>query len=135
MAKTKRVKKYYKVVVMMDFKKPISFNKINKANLIISEALENLEFDYYGSIKIWGGSYPVIGYPTDYLYIVFGIEESFAKKNMFYNRRFAPEKYLGYYLSRIARKLKKSDRYFAKTLGPSVFQYYFREGKHEIEGV
>ena len=126
MAKAKRRKKYHKVSIVMELKKPInSFKKIDKANRIISEALEEMTIDYEGSIIVSERSIPMIGYPTDYLYIELEIEESFAKKNMFFNRRFAPEKYLGFYLSRIARKLKKSDRYFAKTLGASVFSYTF----------
>lgn len=58
--------------------------------------------------------------------IAFYIDEDFAKEHLYFDRMFAPEKYLGFYLSRVARRLKKSNKRLAKYFyKPGMFSYRF----------
>lgn len=62
------------------------------------------------------------------IFIAMRINNDFAKENLYFNGKFAPERYLGFYLSRVSRRLKKSDKRLAKYFfKPGMFSYKFKE--------
>ena len=60
------------------------------------------------------------------IFIAICIDEDFAKENLYSNEKFAPERYLGFYLSRVSRRLKKSNKRLAKYFfKPGMFTYAY----------
>lgn len=87
------------------------------------------------SVSSINKDYPEIEFPIIKPYLSVGkifiaicINKDFAKENLYFNGKFAPERYLGFYLSRVSRRLKKSDKRLAKHFfKPGMFTYKFKE--------
>lgn len=115
------------VVVEMTLKKPISrYRYLNCLTMsrIARYAIYSIQDDYPEIV-------------VDDITVAFGvsktidirllIDRDFAAKHMSINGCFEPASFLGYYLSRVARKLKKTNkclnRYYGNT---GMFNYEFR---------
>lgn len=60
------------------------------------------------------------------IFVAICIDKDFAKENLYFNGKFAPERYLGFYLSRVSRRLKKSNKRLAKYFfKPGMFTYAY----------
>ena len=60
------------------------------------------------------------------IFMAIRVDKDFAKENLYFNGKFAPESYLGFYLSRVSRRLKKSNKRLAKHFfKPGMFTYKY----------
>lgn len=107
----------------MRFKKPIRPGKEAVIFNAMRESFIKLEYDYIPDIETEIRS-PLI---SNYAYIgTIYVTKKFARDHLYFNRKFAPEKYLGFYLSRLARNLHKKDKYFATKFNyGGMFTYEF----------
>lgn len=112
--------KDYVVRIIMECKKEITPKKFLVFNNEVHAAMDELQDVYEGKITVYDGPDASI---TGRVYIMLEIDPEFAKKNLYFNRRFAPDKYLGFYMSRIARKLRKKYKYFETRFDYGMFTY------------
>lgn len=112
--------------VRMTLKKPFP---INKNSLVISKRVKNIILsieDDYPEIHV--NNMSIAFRVSDTIDCEFTIDPKFAKENMYHDGKFNPERYMGSYLSRVARRmLKMSDqkwlaRYFWE---PGMFDYEY----------
>ena len=120
---SRRSRRYYApITVVMKFKKPVSKHDANLTTHYIDKALGDLEKAYPQDIinKGWffSSSHRII-------YVSLYVSQSFFEERLTYGDWWAPEKYLGYYLSRIARRIRKSDRFFEKYFKDGMFSYRY----------
>ena len=122
----KRTSEPIELHVKMTLKKPFP---INKNSLVINKRVKNIILsieDDYPEIHV--NNMSIAFRVSDTIDCEFTIDPKFAKKNMYYNGKFNPERYMGAYLSRVARRmLKMSDqkwlaRYFWE---PGMFAYEY----------
>ena len=107
----------------MKFKKPIKTGKEAVIFNAVRESFVKLEHDYMPNIE----TEMIHGMFDNYVFTgTIYVTKKFAKKNLYFNRKFSPEKYLGFYLSRLARNLRKKDKYFATKFNHGgMFTYEF----------
>ena len=116
----KKTKDNYVVHVIMKCKKEMTPKKFLVFNNEVHNVMDELQNAYEGEITVYDGPDATA---TGCVYIVLEIDPEFARKNLYFNRKFAPEKYLGFYMSRVARKLRKKYRYFATRYQYGMFTY------------
>ncbi len=113
------------VCFTMKFKKPIKPGKEAVIFNAMRESFVKLEHDYIPDIETeihHGIFYINHNMCTGVIYVT----KKFAKDHLYFNRKFSPEKYLGFYLSRLARNLRKKDKYFATKFNcGGMFTYEF----------
>lgn len=113
------------VLVSMTLKKPMSqfFNRRSMSR-IAHYAILSIQDDYP---EIVVDDVTVAFGVSDTIDIKLLVDRDFAAKYMSINGCFEPASFLGYYLSRVARKLKKTskclNRYYGNT---GMFDYKFR---------
>lgn len=108
----------------MKSKKPIKPSKEAVVFNAMRESFIKLERDYISDIEV--EIYHWNALPDEYVCTgVIYVTKKFAKDHLYFNRKFAPEKYLGFYLSRLARTLRKKDKYFATKFNYGMFTYEF----------
>lgn len=112
--------KDYVVRIIMECKKEITPKKFLVFNNEVHAAMDELQDAYEGKITVYDGPDTSI---NGGVYIMLDIDPEFAKKNLYFNRKFAPDKYLGFYMSRIARKLRKKYKYFEMRFDYGMFTY------------
>jgi hypothetical protein len=109
----------------MRSKKPIKPGKEAVIFNAMRESFIKLEHDYIPDIEVEIHHCSTLpdGYAcTGAIYVT----KEFARDHLFFNRKFSPEKYLGFYLSRLARNLRKKDKYFATKFNyGGMFTYEF----------
>ena len=110
---------------VMKSKKPIKAGKEIVIFNAMRESFVKLEHDYVPDIEVEIHHCNALsdGYVcTGVIYVT----KKFTKDHLYFNRKFAPEKYLGFYLSRLARNLRKKDKYFATKFNHGgMFTYDF----------
>jgi hypothetical protein len=116
----KKTKENYVVRVVMKCKKEITPKKFLVFNDEVHKVMDELQDAYEGKITVYDGPNASV---TGYVYVMLEIDPEFAKKNLYFNRKFAPDKYLGFYMSRVARKLRKKYRYFETHFDYGMFKY------------
>lgn len=116
----KKTKENYVVRVIMECKKEITPAKFLIFDREIHNAMNELQITYEGSISVYDGPKSSV---DGCVYMILEIDPAFAKKNLYFNRKFAPDKYLGFYMSRAARKLRKKYRYFETHFNYGMFNY------------
>lgn len=125
---SRRSEKYYlTITVVMKFKKPVCIYPSSRAEVestatYIDKALADLAKDYPEDIVVKGWFFSAT---RQVLYVFLNVSRDFAKKNLKYGDYWAPEKYLGRYLSRIARRIRNSDRHFEKYFKDGMFKYSY----------
>lgn len=109
----------------MKSKKPIKPGKEAVVFNAMRESFIKLEHDYIPDIEV--EIYHSNALPDGYVCTgVIYVTKKFAKDHLYFNRKFSPEKYLGFYLSRLARNLCKKDKYFATKFNHGgMFTYEF----------
>ena len=109
----------------MKSKKPIKPGKDAVIFNAMRESFIKLEDDYVPGIEVEIDHCKVL--PDEYVCSgVIYVTKKFAKDHLYFNRKFSPEKYLGFYLSRLARNLRKKDKYFATKFNHGgMFTYEF----------
>lgn len=113
---------YTKIIVCMKFKKPVKRAKEVTVISALGKSCAGLTDKYTpGMCTDVCGYYPEFNEISVTLYV----KKSFAMKHFRYDNQWAPEKYLGYYLSRVARKLRKADEYFERRFDTGMFEYEF----------
>lgn len=114
---------YASITVVMKFKKPVNIHDLRPLTPYIDKALADLAKDYPDDIIIdgWFFSPNRLGL----LYVTLSVSRDFVRENLGYGDWWAPEKYLGYYLSRIARRIRKSDPSFAKRFKDGMFKHHY----------
>ena len=116
------IKGYYvSITAVMKFKKPVCGRDADNL-AIIDKALADLEKDYPQDIMVDTWFFSRSG---RVLYVFLSVSRDFAKEHLKCGDYWAPEKYLGYYLSRVARRLRNSDRYFEKCFKDGMFTYKY----------
>lgn len=124
----KKKSEVFDVVVTMTLKKPISQSRYFPNRITMSKmacrAIHSIQDDYP---EIVVDDVTVAFGVSDTIDIRLLIDRDFAFENMCINGYFEPDSFLGYYLSRVARKLKKTskslNRYYGST---GMFKYKFR---------
>ena len=113
------------VFVCMTLKKPLPKKLLPFGFMLGREACKAVASieDDYPEIKVADVSHSLTY--TGNVDVCFFIDSEFAKKNMYYDGHFAPEKYIGFYLSRVARRLRKDY--------PGVAKYYWEPGMFDYE--
>lgn len=107
---------------VMKFKRPVRSGKEAVIFNAMRESFLNLERDYMPNIEV--EIYNV--FKEDSCFGTIYVTKKFAEDHLYFNREFSPEKYLGFYLSRLARNLRKKDRYFATKFNcGGMFTYEF----------
>ena len=97
---------YISIAVAMRFKKTVNRPEVDLTTPYIDKALNDLTKDYPDDIIV------------DAWYFS-------ATRSVIYVFLWAPEKYLGRYLSRVARRIRNSDRHFEKYFKDGMFKYSY----------
>lgn len=110
---------------VMILKKPINPSKDTAVFNALFKSFVKLERDYIPDIETELYHFGVL-FDEFRCSGAIHITKKFAKDHLYFNRKFSPEKYLGFYLSRVARNLRKTDKYFAtKFSSGGMFTYEF----------
>ena len=115
--------RYASITVIMKFKKPVNIHDLRPLIPYIDKALADLAKDYPDDIIVDGWLFSATR--VGLLYVFLSVSRDFAKKNLKYGDYWAPEKYLGRYLSRVARRIRKSDPSFAKSFKDGMFKHHY----------
>lgn len=119
-------RRYATIVVSMTFKKRITKLDSERMYQHINQALADLGKDYRRDIIVNGWYYANIYSRSEQKIFVFlRVSRDFAEDHLKYGDYWAPEKYLGYYLSRVARRIRKSNRFLADYFKDGMFNYHY----------
>ena len=113
---------YASITAIMRFKKPVRRYDVDPMAPYINKALADLTKDYPKDIVVTGWFFSAT---RQVVYVFLRVSRSFAKKNLKYGDYWAPEKYLGRYLSRVARRIRNSDQHFEKYFKDGMFKYHY----------
>ena len=123
------------VYINMHLKKQITPKKEDCVHKAMMEALDDLEDTYREYIRVTPSGLVFVNNPKNSIFVSdskYGfialhiqVEQSFAREHLYFNKKFAPEKYLGFYMSRVARKLCKKYKYFSTVFRTGMFTYEF----------
>lgn len=117
---------YATIIASMTFKKRITHLDSERMYQHINQALADLCVDYHDDIIIDSWCYKNIWSRSDQkVYVFLRVSRDFAKKNLKYGDYWAPEKYLSRYLSRVARRIRKSNPFLASYFKDGVFNYHY----------
>ena len=107
---------------IMKFKRPVRRSKEAVIFNAMRESFLKLEHDYIPDIEVEIYSMLKEGSCSGTIYVT----KKFALEHLCFDGKYSPEKYLGFYLSRLARNLRKKDKYFATTFDcGGMFTYRF----------
>ena len=113
---------YISIAVAMRFKKTVNRPEVDLTTPYIDKALNDLTKDYPDDIIVDAWYFSAT---RSVIYVFLSVSRDFAKKNLKYGDYWAPEKYLGRYLSRVARRIRNSDRHFEKYFKDGMFKYSY----------
>lgn len=120
----KKTSEPIKLYVRMTLKKP--FPK-NKPGYLISRdtirIIRGIHKDYPGIVVDYVHSAVNV---SDTIECCLLIDRKFARENLYFNGVFDPGRYMSFYLSRVARRLKKSNKWLARYFyTPGMFDYEY----------
>ena len=119
--KGRSIQLFCKMTLKKEFPDKLKFSA-NCLNSNIRNIIYGIEDDY-PEIKVY--KVTSVLQISDTIDICLDIDLDFAKKNMYFDGKFDPERYLGFYFSRVARRLRKKF--------PALTKYYWEPGMFAYE--